>query len=702
MSGDPRELSALFDPASVAVVGATDAVNKWGYHLARGALAGAHRRRVDLVNHIRPTALGRRTVPRLTDLPDCPQLVVVAVPELAAEPVVREALEMGVAGVLVVTAALAAELDLADLAHQHRARLIGPNSLGMYDAGAELHLAAWADFPPGPLAIVSQSGQLGLEIGRLAAEARLGVSRFVSVGNQVDVTAADVLEGLVDDGSTRVVAVYGEGFVDGRRLVAALSALREAGKFPLVLTVGDSDASRRAAESHTGSLTSGSEIVDAACRAAGAVRVRTPAELVDAAVVLAAERRPRGRRLGVVGDSGGQGALAADVASQRGLEVSPLPLPAVAELGRRLPPHAGLRNPVDLAGAGEQDMDNYTGAVASVAAGGVDVVLLTGYFGRYGIDTPDLLAKELAVAQQLAAAAHAHGGALIVHTMADHSPAKDQLAASGVASFHTVEAAVTAVGNAVVADGRRPRPLDCPWQAISTKVAAGYLGARSLLSPAGVAFPPAIPVTDREDLSCVRDVLRPPYVLKADWITHKTEQGAVVVGLESSSQLLAAYDEMVRRLGPGRYVVEERDQRSPVAELIVGARRDPGFGPVLLVGAGGVTAELYADHVVELAPVDRQTAGEMLRRLRCWPLLDGWRGGPPLDVESAVDVIVAVSDLIVHHGEVAELELNPVRVGESGALAVDALVLTGHRPTAAQRRRLPEVLPGDVASMSSR
>lgn len=311
-------------PESVAVVGATDNPAKWGHWLARGAVAGAHRRRVHLVNTRGGQVLGRATLPGLDALPEVPDLVAFAVPSPALADGVSRAVALGVPGLLAITAGVEDEAAIGDVIAESGSRLLGPNSLGLYDASSELELA-WGRFTPGGLAIVSQSGQLGLEIAGMAASAGIGVSRFVSVGSQLDVCAAELLADLAHHEATRVVAVYLESFGDGERLLDALDHLREAGKPVLLLTVGDSRAAQQAARSHTGAMTSGLDVVDAACRTVGAVRVDTPAQLVDAAQLLSRCAPVRGRRVAIVADSGGQGAVGADTASRLGLTVAEFP-----------------------------------------------------------------------------------------------------------------------------------------------------------------------------------------------------------------------------------------------------------------------------------------------------------------------------------------------------------------------------------------
>jgi acetate---CoA ligase (ADP-forming) len=689
------DLSVFSDPRSVAVVGASADPAKWGYWLARGALRGASRRTVHLVNARSVVIEGVPSVPALRDLPGAPELVVLCAPAATIPAVVDEALELGVRGFLGITAGLDTadggpgyERRLTERIRAAGARLVGPNCLGLYDAATRLELA-WGTFEPGSLGIVSQSGQLGLEIVGLAAHAGLGVSRFVSVGNQADVTAVDVLENLVTHDLTRAVVLYLEDFADGRELVAALRALRRAGKPVVVLTVGASEASRAAARSHTGALTASADVVAAACRAAGAVLVETPAQAVDLAHLLLDCPLPKGRRVAIVSDSGGQGAIAADAAARQGLTVPRLSTVTADALAAILPSTAAVTNPVDLAGAGERDLQTYSAVVdLLLASDEADSVILSGYFGGYGSDTPALAERELDVVDTLAGSVRRYGRPVVVHSMSHDSPAVQSMRANAVPTLPTIDGVARSLRLAV--DMYDRRELAELGSVRSTNGTAGgksltYLAARDVVAACGIAFPCGVRVGSVEELRSAAVEFTAPFVLKAGWVEHKTEVGGVAVGLADVDAAVAAFREMAARLGDGEYVLEEMDRRPDVVELVVGARRDRSFGPLVLVGVGGVQAELYRDVEIALAPVSESDALDMLANLRGYPLLQGWRGRPPVDVLAAARTVAAVSLLLARDESVVECEINPLRVGRDGALAVDALVVaveTGQEPPA--------------------
>jgi acyl-CoA synthetase (NDP forming) len=403
--------------------------------------------------------------------------------------------------------------------------------------------------------------------------------------------------------------------------------------------------------------------------------------------MLLASRPGRGRRVAIVGDSGGQGAIAADALAREGLIVPTLPDAVTSELAALLPSGAAVTNPVDLAGAGERDLASYARALDAVAASdNVDAVLLTGYFGSYGRHAPALVAAEIEVAGRIGAIQAARELPVVVHSMAPESRAAQALVEHGVPVYGTVDAAARALGGWAELANRPGRVVEPHAPGVAGpprggRPGFGYWDARALLVGAGVPYPAARLVTDRASAVSAAAELRAPYVLKADWLDHKSEFGGLALGLADATAVGEAFDRMRERLGPDaagevpvKFVLEELDGRAPAVEIIVGARRDPCFGPTVLVGAGGTEAELYRDTAVELAPVSHDEALAMLRRLRSFPLLAGWRGRPAADLTALANLVTGVSRLIAERTDLLDVELNPVRVCRDGVLAVDALV----------------------------
>jgi acyl-CoA synthetase (NDP forming) len=661
-----RSLDSLFAPRSVAVVGASRDPGKWGGQLARGALKGRHRRAVGLVNRHGGEILGSPVHRTLAELPDAPELVVACVPAAHLVQTVDEALAVGAQAIVGISAGLgeAEEWGLRERVRAADAVLLGPNCLGVFDRDAELDLAPWVDFPPGEIGLIAQSGNLSLELALLAEREGLGFSRFASLGNQADLEAAELVESFAGHEATRLIALYVEDFRDGRAFARAAAA---AEKPVVVLTVGESEAGVRAARSHTRALVSDLAVVDAACRAAGIVCVATPRELIEAARSLLHGRRPRGRRVVVLGDGGGHGVVAADVAAQHGLELPLLSASLAAELATVLPATATTQNPVDFAGGAEQDIRTFERVVRLLLdSGEADALLVTGYFGGYGS------AAEREVAVALATVAEESGVPLVVHSLYPESDAARALVSSGALVYAEIERAVGALAALAEAAGRVPGwPPAVEVGQPLPRAQEGYFASRRLVADAGVEMIAARPVSTASEAQAAAGELGFPVVLKALASEHKSDAGGVVVGIANGAELEAAY----RRLPAGPCSLERMAPLDDGLELIVGVRRDPRFGPVLLVGLGGVFAEVFRDVAVALAPVDPDEAERLLRSLRCAPLLEGARGRPPLDLAAAARAASALSHLAAQAPWLAELEVNPLLVTAEGAVGLDARLI---------------------------
>ena len=673
-------LDAIFEPRSVAIVGASDDEMKWGNWLARSALRGVGRRAVHLVNRRGGRVLGREVHVSTADLPEPPDLVVLAVPPAGLDAAADEALAAGARALVVITAGLGEtgeagrrrERALVERVRAAGARLVGPNCLGLVATDSGLDLAT-VDVPAGDIALVSQSGNLALELIALAGEAGLGFTRFVSIGNQADVAAAELVAHFDAHAATRLIALYLEDFRDGRALARAIAG---AGKPVVVLAAGHTAAAALAARSHTGALVSDRRAVEAACRAAGAIRVGTPAELIDAAALLLAPHRPAGGRVGVVADGGGHGVVAADVLADGGLSLPRLSPALQDRLGGLLEPGSVAVNPVDFAGAGERDLRRYAEVSAALLRSGeVDSVLLTGYFGGYSRADRGQESLEMEVARELATAAGASGRALAVHSMHHDSPTARTLRDAGVPVYRTVEAAARALGAVAAAgDGRRAIPALPPPAAPSGE--GGYWAARDLLAAGGVPLVGSARVRTLAEARAAAGRLGYPVALKATGALHKSDAGGVALGIGSAAELEAAFEAMAG-IATDAYAVERMAAAGEGVELIAGSRRDARFGPVTAVGLGGLHAEVLDDVAVALGPVTAEEAEALLRSLRGAALLTGARGHPPLALARAAEAVAALSAVAAAHPELRELEVNPLLVTADAALGLDARIVPG-------------------------
>ncbi len=672
---NPAALEALFAPKSVAVIGASDDIRKWGNWVAKGALAGPVP--VHLVNARTDVVLDRPAVPSLVGAGLRVDLAVVAVPASAFEAAVDDALGAGARAIVGISAGLgetgpegkAREQAVVERVRAAGAVLLGPNCLGVSDAAAGLSLTS-NPLQPGDVAFISQSGNLSLELAQLLDEYGLGFSRFASLGNQAHLDAADLVEATVTHDGTKVIAVYCEDFRDGRRFAQAALDARDAGKTVVLLTVGASEASARQASSHTASLVSSSDVVDAACAAGGIVRVSTPSQMVDAIALLRESPIARGRKVAIITDGGGHASIAADVAESLDLSVVHFSEELAATVAAELPAAATSVNPIDVAGGGEQDLSCFGRVVRAVLASGeVDAMVLSGYFGGYGQYGEALADLEVETAGALADAVVSSGRPLVVHSMFPQDAPAAELRSRGVPVYRTIEGALLALGGTAGVEPVGLTPLPEPQSAMS---AFGYWEVRAALLEAGVNFPQAHLVSSDAELEEALPAIQFPVVLKAMGLLHKTDVGGVQLGIADADELRAEYRSMVDRLAPPAVTVEQMVDTSDGVELIVGVRRDERFGPIAMVGGGGILTEVLDDVATSLAPIDASRATDLLRKLRTSALLDGVRGRPAVDIDAVAEQIAAITRFACAHPEIVDFEVNPLLATAHGAVALDA------------------------------
>jgi acyl-CoA synthetase (NDP forming) len=681
-----RSVDALFEPRSVAVVGASEDQRKWGNWLARGALRGESRRPVYLVNHRAETLFGRPAFHSMAALPDGADLVVIAVPAIALDDTVEGALSVGARAIVVISAGGSSDAALAARVRDAGAVMLGPNCLGVLDSGQQLELVP-NPLPAGPIGLISQSGNLALELGLLAAPEGLGFSRFASLGNQADLGAAELIHEFAGHDETELIALYVEDFRDGREFARAALEAVESGKPVVALAIAEGGATTRAVRSHTGALASDDAAIDAACSAAGIERVRTPRELIDVAHALLRAGPARGRRIAVLADGGGHGSIAASVAAESGLVLPELEASVAESLRAKLPPGAAVANPVDLAGGAERDVHTFDRvALQLLESEQVDALLITGYFGGYEQYGTEFEAEELLAAALIGRAARVTGCPAVVHTIYPRGAAADELRRTGVPVYETVEQAVGALvwlarrgelNPSGVPDARIMRPTAVTDLGVAPRAAdlgaeGGYDAARALLSAGGVPFVVQRTVTSLELALATAKKIGYPVVLKALGRLHKSDAGGVVLGLADEAELERAFKDLALRLRAPEYSIEAMAPLGDGIELLIGARWDARFGPVALVGSGGVYTEVLRDTAVALAPVTEAQAAELILSLRAAPLLSGARGRPRLDVSAAAASLAALSRVAAAHPELAELEVNPLLVTPAGALALDA------------------------------
>jgi acetyltransferase len=676
-------LENLFTPRSLVVIGSTSP-GKLGAELIQQIVDGGFAGPVYAVN---PKAQGASGVPGYASIAEIGapvDLAIVASPAASAAGVLEECGKAGIHAAVVITSGFgevgnrAGEDDLVRIARAHDIRMVGPNCAGIANTRHKLFPTLEWRPPEGEVALVTQSGALGGVILAMAAEVGLGISKFVSYGNGADLAQEDLLRYLSTDPETKVVTVYIESVRDGRAFMGALAECAAA-KPVIVIKAGRTDAGRRATASHTGSMAGSDAVYDAAIRACGALRVTGVEEMLDLCrAFVAVPGLPDGRRVAIVTNSGGPGVLAADRAAELGLEILE-PSPALKEALREfLPPIASLRNPIDLTVEGTEE-----GFRRTLAA-----MLEEEYDAAIAINVGTGYLDSLALARGAADGAAESGKPLL----ANFQPAQlvrepvEHLAGRGIPNYASGERAAAALARMAEyaqARGRLPASI---LHSAETGADRLFGGRSALLEPEAMAWlkreempvPAYAHVRSAKDAAEAARELGFPVVMKvvSPDILHKSDRGGVAVGLASQKAVRAAY-KRIRQNAAGcdfRGVVLYPMVKA-ARETLLGFTRDPQFGPVVMFGLGGIYTEVWRDVALRVAPVTPETAMEMIRGLRAYPLLAGARGGFHADLQALAGLIACFSRLPFAYPEIGEIDLNPLFVLEDDLVVGDARVI---------------------------
>ena len=693
-------VSTFLRPRAVAVIGASRERGTVGGEIFHNLLDAGFNGPVYPVNPSAPVVQSAPAYPSVTAVPGPVDTAVIAVPAEHVVEVARECAAKGVRALVVVSAGFSEigaegarrQAELLHVCRDAGMRLVGPNCLGVINTEPDVRLNATfaPTFPaPGRVGFLSQSGALGLALIDTAEALGLGLSSFVSIGDKADISGNDLLNFWEGDERTDVVLLYLESFGNPRRF--ARIARRVARTKPIVaVKSGRSTAGMRATSSHTGALVAASDVtVDALFRQSGVIRTDTLGELLDVASLLASQPVPTGNRVVVLTNSGGPGIMCADACEAEGLKLVDLAPRTLEELRSFLPAEAGLANPVDmLATASGED---YAAALRTLSGDErVDAIV--------AIFTPPLVTRSADVASAIRDAAAALGRRvplLAVFISAEGAPSELCAGPVSVPAFRYPEEAATALARAVRYGNWRDRDpgvvpeLTDLREAEATAVIAtaltrgpGWLTpseVADLLGCYGVEMPESRLVHSPTAAGKAVHALGGAVVVKAisPTLLHKTEAGGVRVGLQGRAETVRAAREIADRVERAGHRLDGFlvQQQLPVGvELLVGVVGDPLFGPLVACGAGGVTAELLRDVEVRLTPLTDRDTHEMLRSLRTFPLLEGYRGSPRADLPAVEQLLLRVGALVDAHPEVVEMDLNPVIAAPDGARVVDARV----------------------------
>ncbi len=709
-----RHLDSLFDPRSVAVIGASDRPGSVGATVWHNLRSGGFEGALFAVNPKHAQVGGEKAWASVAALPHAPELALICTPPASVAGLVRELGERGTKAAIVMTAGLSARQKAAMLsaARRHLLRILGPNCLGLLAPHRGLN-ASFAQLPAaaGQLAFVSQSGALVTAMLDWAAGRSIGFSHFVSLGEHADVDFGDLLDYLGHDAKTRAILLYIESIEAPRKFMSAARAAAR-NKPVIVVKAGRSNAGQQAAASHTGALAGSDIVFDAAIRRAGMLRVDTLQDLFTAAETLAHFRTPALRGLDeaaraaldtltLVTNGGGAGVMAADAAECAGVALASLSPATLKALDAGLPANWSHGNPVDI--IGDAPAERYVHTLRTLLADPASGTLLF-------MQAPTAIVPSADIATALVPLLQAPAGApqrVLGCWMGEPSvrDARRRFHDAGIACYETPEEAVRAF--AMLLEYRRNQeqlleapaagdgaPAAAPDMAqvraiVDAALASGreWLGepeAKALLAACGipVAATRVCPATP-DAAAQTAQALGFPVALKilSPQLLHKSDVGGVALDLEDEAAVRAAAAAMLARVRARApkaqlqgFTVQQMVRRPRALELIVGAHIDPLFGPVLLFGQGGTAVEVVADRAVGLPPLNPPLARALVARTRVARLLAGWRDVPPADMEALLRTLCTVSQLLAEVPQLAELDINPLLADAQGVVALDARI----------------------------
>jgi acetate---CoA ligase (ADP-forming) len=692
-------LSSFFDAEGVALIGASASPNKLSHGILRNLMQYGYQGNIYPVNPKADEILGLRSYPDIASVPDPVDLAVIVLPSAAAAEVIEACGQRGIRAVIIISGGFkevgAAGADLEKecvaIARRYNMRLIGPNCVGTLDLYTGLNTTFIQGVPErGRIGFVSQSGAVGGGVIDILRDKGVGFSNFASLGNEADVSETDLIEYLGQDPNTAVIAAYVESIRDGSRFIEVASNVTRH-KPIVILKAGRTSAGARAVSSHTGSLAGSHAAYSAAFHQSGVIEAATTAELFDIALALDYQPLPKGDRVAIVTNAGGPAALSSDSLSAVGLRLADLHEETISVLKQKLNPSAQVANPVDMLGGAEPR--EYMFALERVLLDSqVDAVL--------AILVPQALVNPAEVARAIGQVAEKSDKPVLACFMGEASigEARQVLHQYKVPMFvfpesvgsviaamrHYAAWLETTPGQAEKLSGIDREAAEQAFQNARPALQFSEAHTRPLFSAYGIPVVPGDTAHTAAEAVRIATAIGYPVVLKivSPDLLHKSDVGGIVLNLDSEAAVKAAYEDLMQRIGASHpeahlegALVEK--MAAPGVEVIVGMRRDPYFGPLIMFGLGGIYVELFGDVSFRVAPVSREQALEMILSTHAGRLLTGFRGQPKADLHAVVECILRLSQLSLDFPEIEEVEVNPLVVYPEGqgGLALDGRII---------------------------
>ncbi len=688
----------FFEPRGVAIIGASDRPDKLSHGILKNMLQYGYAGGIYPVNPKNSEILGKPCYADILSVPDPVDLAVIILPASAIPAVLDDCGKKGIKAVTVISggfkevgeAGKQLEAQILEITKKFNMRMIGPNCVGTFNLVTGMNTTFIKGLPArGGIGFVSQSGAVCGGIVDHVLGKGVGFSHFLSLGNEADVTETDMMEYLADDADTTVIAIYAEGIRDGRRFIDTAKKIT-AKKPILILKAGRSEEGARAVSSHTGSLAGSHAAYQAAFKQSGVIEVTNATDLLNAAMALDWLKLPKGSRTAIITNAGGPAALASDSLAENDIQLASISAETQARLREKLNPAAQVSNPIDMLG-GATELE-YGHALESVLMDeGVDMVL--------AVLVPQALVDPVKVAQSFVEAAKKSDKPVLACMMGSYSvqEARDLLHRNHLPMTDYPEQTGVIFGAlrqyseirqlheitnrfAVKKDHAQ---ADNIFRSSSAKVWGEHV-TRPLLDAYGVSLVEGELAADLSAAQKAAASLGYPVVVKvaSQDVLHKSDFGAIAVNIGNDKEMESAYQRIlgnVKKHAPNAAIegvlVEKMAPKG--LEVIIGMKRDPGFGPLMMFGMGGVFVELFKDVVFRVAPLTYADAQEMVADTKAYKLLSGWRGSQESDIEAIIENILRLSELATDFPQIQEIEINPLLVlpKGQGALALDCRMI---------------------------
>lgn len=703
-----KSLAALFEPGSVAVIGASATPGKIGNIIVSNLLDAGYTGKIYPVNPDPGEILGLPVAQDVADLPEGLDLAVIAIPPAAVVEVMKDLAARKVKAVAIITAGFREvgregyylEEEIAKIARDNDIALLGPNCLGLIATDSDLNASFATGYPEsGHIAFFSQSGALCVSILDWALGNNIGFSKFISLGNKAVLDESHMLDYLAEDGQTNVILGYIEGVSDGKRFMESASAMTM--KKPVVMIKSGTTASgAKAASSHTGAIAGSDQAYDAAFRQTGVIRVHDVASLFNLATCFSTQPLPKGPNLAIITNSGGPGILAADATEKSGLNLSSLTARTSKALREFLPAYASLYNPIDI--IGDASAERYARTLEVVAKDELVHAILV-------LLSPTASAQIKETAQAVIEVAEKLDKPVFACFMGDKvvGPGKRMLQDASIPVYSFPEPAIAGIEAMYEYHERRNRPAPAELcirrdiEAARTVIADARernaleiveFQAQGLLNSYGLPVPKTELARTSQQAVEAAERIGYPVVLKiaSPQISHKSDVGGVRVNLQDSSEVVAAFMDITsraQRLRKDAFIsgcLVQSMAASGSREVIVGFKRDDQFGPLIIFGLGGVYVEVLKDISARLAPLTLDDAKQMIREIKSFPVLRGVRGEQPVNFAALEEIILIMAQLALDFPEIDEAEFNPVLVNPDGAVVADVRVILAPQEKAAE------------------